>query len=1801
VHGYFPLNRSLFYSQGLKLHQTRWCTGAPTSHRSTAGGEAPAAADDDESQEVEPVSYFARLSARLSQKALQNASGSRPADANATPRIGDAQNEHQPATAEMRHTSSSYERLFTEAMADDMKFSPSGVPPAAAAPGEAAASPSAGSAEYVSQEPQTGANSFEYDLLQQDPDGDGMQDGEKSFDQGSQLHCYGDVAIEQTPGDIAAEDEERIESSHPEEDLQRVTLTTFKSSTAVRPTSGSEDVNRPAQSAPQLQQRVSAPKSQITSACAPCSHQASTHDKISSISSDRELVPSLGMAWAAQASKQSAGVASPTLGHKTRRHMSKSIDYQLPQASTQAASVADAGAFVGFKTGKGRVLETKPENCKRAHALLGGLLGDMQATAFQSTALSCATAADNEGHKSSPLPPPDLAASHAPVHEVLKLTRSGQSADADNADTNAAGDLTDHDATRFNGSRALGKDKTSVSHASNVPRDAQVRSETEAPGKMVDAEHGHRDFKSARSSADGVGPRNRQQQGFFSYDLNDDPAPAKAESSGRGGNVAFASFKTGSGRSLALKPESITKATSIFGSLLGDLQALQAIGGDGSQKPVATAQFAVQVDSGPVFSKGTGKIVEPSHSSMHSVPFSDGGKHVSSGSAREQAEPVFSTGLGNVVSPSEDSMRKAQVSYGNPNAGCGADSQRATLGGSNQTKTRSNGSSFTAPRLYVIGERSAEQKPSAHTPFESGDVGGEPLCKTGAVVGFKSGTGRSLGFKTNMSSVSSIFGSLLNDMQALQSEHQQQRTEDALMSEAPHAHHPQLSHSNDSSIQEGPIFTSGCGKVVQPAQGSMAKQSVAERSDSPGHFEGNTGRIFEASQDRMQVCGDNAPQSACALQDAEPFFTKGTGRSVQPSQESMLKVCAPALSKMHAQGACASGGVPGTEDPGPVFSNGTGKVVHPSESSMMMAINKYGNTSFINGSQGATNSGIAASHVTADDKLGSPASARRPLVPKFGNQPDNAAFDATSLDSRSSSTAKRPAASNNDRRPFKMPRKFVAPVPSTPSSSSSSSAHLNHTSGTPFSAIRNVLGNDSPHTPGLLGSNGHGLSESKSSSGKALATPRHLFSPNTAMKITGFRVFDAALTESGANSSSVNTSIADASGNVSLNGNTSAVSADDSVGPDFFQRMLNETSLTLPLQEAVQHSLPFEDWSNGNIEIKDYMKIRQIGPGNAAQFKFSCGGTHFFSVPEDQGEAAGEAACQMIGLEQIYTVLRTRLQETNDICPKLEWAENHYRWIVWKLASMERAFPSIFGGRWLTPDRVMVQLFNRYDREVQGSTRSVLMQIKQRDQKGSQHLVLCVANIDVQGEKVMLDLMDGWHSMQASVSPGVAQLARQGKIFVGQKLRLYGSQTEQEEGKDAVLKIGSNGTRRAEWHAKLGANAAWPFFIGLRSIKPGEGVVPAVMVVVQRVFPVVHMESLPSGDKVWRSTESEEAARLTAQKAQQKAWEDYVAAQMKLEQIQGEAETREAAQEQREKMEEWRQDFVKAQAERKVVSVMRIRVACLHPAHQQQQKAATEAYVTFWRPQESIQEDVKEGAILELHNLSVATVSKNGQVCLSSMSGTKCRRLHTLPTEHMELANATYRARTYADVSALHGVPTKQEVDVIGVAVAISDAYTIETHMGPRLKQAVVLTCPPDASEDDEQEHYAVVRLDLTGLSAVKVLADRTGRNPGAKLPAAVLVAKNLNDFLPVKLEGEDACCNVMVGSAFEDAQILYATQEGSSTAPTGDGASQVEHWQRLADWIKQDSGMEEAQRVLPLRALRARRILQALGQGVQQ
>lgn len=77
-----------------------------------------------------------------------------------------------------------------------------------------------------------------------------------------------------------------------------------------------------------------------------------------------------------------------------------------------------------------------------------------------------------------------------------------------------------------------------------------------------------------------------------------------------------------------------------------------------------------------------------------------------------------------------------------------------------------------------------------------------------------------------------------------------------------------------------------------------------------------------------------------------------------------------------------------------------------------------------------------------------------------------------------------------------------------------------------------------------------------------------------------------------------------------------------------------------------------------------------------------------------------------------------------------EWICNHYRWIVWKLAAMEVAFPSQLAGRCLTPECVASQLKYRYDREVDRSERSCLKKIFERDDVASRLMILCVAGID---------------------------------------------------------------------------------------------------------------------------------------------------------------------------------------------------------------------------------------------------------------------------------------------------------------------------------------------------------------------------------------------------------------------------------------------------------------------------------------
>uniref|UniRef100_A0A131YJ00 Breast cancer 2 susceptibility protein n=1 Tax=Rhipicephalus appendiculatus TaxID=34631 RepID=A0A131YJ00_RHIAP len=213
------------------------------------------------------------------------------------------------------------------------------------------------------------------------------------------------------------------------------------------------------------------------------------------------------------------------------------------------------------------------------------------------------------------------------------------------------------------------------------------------------------------------------------------------------------------------------------------------------------------------------------------------------------------------------------------------------------------------------------------------------------------------------------------------------------------------------------------------------------------------------------------------------------------------------------------------------------------------------------------------------------------------------------------------------------------------------------------------------------------------------------------------------------------------------------------------------------------------------------------------------------------------------------------------------WLENHYRWIVWKLASMELHCPQVFGGRSLTPDQVMLQLKYRYDIEIDNSCRSALRKIYERDDVPSKTLVLCVSALEHKEDgAVQLELTDGWYSIRAELDEPLLRLASAGRLFVGLKLLTSGAElvgsaeacAPLEAPADAALKLSYNSTRRARWDVHLGYFAApRPFRVSLASLHPKGGLVGRVDCLVIRAYPVMYLEMLPNGMGVMRHEKEE--------------------------------------------------------------------------------------------------------------------------------------------------------------------------------------------------------------------------------------------------------------------------------------------------------------------------------------------------------
>ncbi|KAH9736754.1 protein BREAST CANCER SUSCEPTIBILITY 2 [Citrus sinensis] len=414
--------------------------------------------------------------------------------------------------------------------------------------------------------------------------------------------------------------------------------------------------------------------------------------------------------------------------------------------------------------------------------------------------------------------------------------------------------------------------------------------------------------------------------------------------------------------------------------------------------------------------------------------------------------------------------------------------------------------------------------------------------------------------------------------------------------------------------------------------------------------------------------------------------------------------------------------------------------------------------------------------------------------------------------------------------------------------------------------------------------------------------------------------------------------------------------------------------------------------------------------------------------------------------------------------PYLRWVSNHYKWIVWKLACYERCYLAKSAGKFLTVFNVLEELKYRYEREVNNGHRSAIKRILEGDALPSSMMVLCISAIHMNcvpkiethpeaqngaenSYAAKLELTDGWYSVDAFLDVLLSKHLAAGKLFVGQKLRIWGAilcgwvgpVSPLEASGSISLQLNINGTYRAHWADRLGFCKGFGAPLAFRCIKSNGGPVPRTLVGVTRIYPVLYKERLSDGRSIVRSERMEckvmqlyqhrqsmvvegivsefqrgnkdshilndsnsEGAKLFKM-LETAAEPEVIMAEMSPEQLTSFA-TYQA------KLEATRQSNMERSIEkalenaglreRDVTPFMRVRVVGLTGKNYQGKGSSREGIITIWNPAEKQQCELVEGQAYAILGLIPMNSDSNTLYLQARGSTTKWQPLSPLATEH---------------------------------------------------------------------------------------------------------------------------------------------------------------------------------------------------------
>ncbi|XP_012165483.2 breast cancer type 2 susceptibility protein homolog isoform X2 [Bombus terrestris] len=515
-------------------------------------------------------------------------------------------------------------------------------------------------------------------------------------------------------------------------------------------------------------------------------------------------------------------------------------------------------------------------------------------------------------------------------------------------------------------------------------------------------------------------------------------------------------------------------------------------------------------------------------------------------------------------------------------------------------------------------------------------------------------------------------------------------------------------------------------------------------------------------------------------------------------------------------------------------------------------------------------------------------------------------------------------------------------------------------------------------------------------------------------------------------------------------------------------------------------------------------EILDLRADNATMYKFHCADFYGQNIVQNNidGIKLEDGACLILdenGYVGITEIKRSFLASPG-VDPNLlpiGWVENHYKWIVWKLASMDRIkLGYIILPRVLTPARVMMELKYRYDREIDRSQRSALRKILEKDDVATKRMVLCVSSInkcddsDTENKNQLkisskkLILTDGWYCIQASIDQAMMKHITSGKIKEGTKLLTYGSEllncdqgcSPLEIGENVCLKLHTNSTRRARWDMKLGYTVpSGPMCTKLKTIYPNGGLIGKIKVIVARVYPMLYHEKTSAGESIFRNARCEEKASIIYERECRSMIEAFYAKAEKYfhtgkcksnlstdsidlaavewnedrdklfkEGFRSEQELEQLKNDCHMKQEKFRQELESQLQEslplpRHVTPLLKIRVI----------EEETNAILSVWSPSEEVIDILKEGNCISLCNV-MPSAKRGNELLLTANRNASFIQVN--------ISDNSFRLRTYTalcEISKPTFTPAYGEFDTVGIIASIgNEPY------GMKNFQAVYLAYP---------------------------------------------------------------------------------------------------------------------------------------------